>query len=87
MQCIKQIGDDMKKILCLLVVAILTGCATSDGATRKIPSIECKGKGVITGTGNVVVMMGSASNNFTLQADCGEHGFMFRQYAPEEVIK
>lgn len=69
----------------ITLIFILAGCATNPttGAVMPLPSIECKGKGVITGTGNVAVMMGSASNNFTLQADCGDLGFVFKQVAAE----
>lgn len=65
----------------LVLIFVLAGCAANPqtGAVIPLPSIECRGKGVITGTGNVAVMMGSASNNFTLQADCGDLGFSFKQ--------
>ena len=59
----------MKPIFAMLCAILLTGCASQ---TKHLPSIECRGKGTITGTGNVSVMMGSASNNFTIQADCGQ---------------
>lgn len=61
----------------IALIICLAGCATQN--TGHLPSIECRGKGTITGTGNVSVMMGSASNNFTIQADCGQDGFVFRQ--------
>lgn len=69
----------------LILLVLLPGCATNPqtGAIMPLPSIECRGKGVITGTGNVAVMMGSASNNWTLQADCGDLGFTFRQVGVE----
>jgi hypothetical protein len=67
------------KTLLILCAVILSGCASQ---TKHLPSIECRGKGTITGTGNVSVMMGSASNNFTIQADCGDAGFVFRQVDP-----
>jgi hypothetical protein len=72
-------------IACAVVLlSSLGGCATNPqtSAALPLPSIECRGKGTITGTGNVSVMMGSASNNFTIQADCGQDGFVFRQTEP-----
>jgi hypothetical protein len=71
------------KTLLILCTVILAGCASQ--TSKHLPSIECRGKGTITGTGNVSVMMGSASNNFTIQADCGQDGFVFRQ--PAEAPK
>jgi hypothetical protein len=68
------------KTLLILCTVILAGCASQ--TSKHLPSIECRGKGTITGTGNVSVMMGSASNNFTIQADCGDAGFVFRQVDP-----
>lgn len=67
----------MRKFV-LTLLCLLAGCATSPTGGH-LPSIECKGKGTITGTGNASVMMGSASNNFTIQADCGDNGFTFKQ--------
>jgi len=65
----------------IVLVIILAGCASTN---HQLPSIECRGKGTITGTGNVSVMVGSASNNFTIQADCGDAGFVFKQTEVKE---
>jgi len=64
-------------IIGIAIVIALNGCATNPttGAVMPLPSIECKGKGAITGTGNV----GIAGNGFSIQADCGESGFSFKQ--------
>jgi hypothetical protein len=60
----------------LIILLALSGCATN---SHHLPTIECKGKGTITGSGNASVMVGSASNSFTIQADCGTEGFTFKQ--------
>lgn len=65
----------MRRVV-LTVLCLLAGCATG---SHQLPTIECKGKGTITGTGNASVMVGSASNSFTIQADCGDNGFTFKQ--------
>jgi len=64
-------------ILCLTIIGI-EGCANN---AQLVPpmKVTCKGKGNITGTGNTTVMMGSASNTFTVQADCGSDGFYFEK--------
>lgn len=77
--------------LCLLglsLVALLSsGCAHALGYAGKNPGqISCKGKGVITGTGNGQIgagLGGGGSNAWTIQADCGD-GFTFSQGPPAE---
>lgn len=68
-----------------LVFLSLAGCTRSLGYAGVHPGyIECKGKGVITGTGvmsAVAGVGGVGANSFTLQADCGE-GFRLQQGAP-----
>lgn len=71
------------KTLIMLMIFALTGCASN--GHLNLPSIECRGKGTITGTGSASVMVGSASNNFSLQADCGDNGFTFRQAIGEAL--
>lgn len=55
----------------VLVLILLAGCSSIE----KHPiSVECSGKGQITGTGAVGP---GGVNAFTLQADCGD-GFTFK---------
>ena len=70
----------MKTLLIALTLPIFTGCATGGqsftGMNHPV-DIQCTGKGAITGSGSVNAGVG-ASNNFTIQADCGD-GFTFRR--------
>lgn len=63
----------------LLALCMLSACAS----VAKVPPyfIECKGKGVISGTGHGSAGMGLAGsevNAFNLSADCGD-GFSFQK--------
>jgi uncharacterized protein YceK len=63
----------MKSAMVCVLLFVLNGCAS----VQKHPvDIECKGKASITGTGYAGTAI-SASDNFTLTADCGDSGFSF----------
>lgn len=70
----------MKSLLTALLLPVFAGCATggqSFAGMNHPVDIQCTGKGAITGSGSVNAGVG-ASNNFTIQADCGD-GFTFRR--------
>ena len=70
----------MKDLLIALLLPVFAGCATggqSFSVMNHPVEIQCTGKGAITGSGSVNAGVG-ASNNFTIQADCGD-GFTFRR--------
>ena len=74
----------MKALLIALALPIFAGCATGGQSFSGINhpvDIQCTGKGAITGSGSVNAGVG-ASNNFTIQADCGT-GFTFRRSAEQ----
>jgi len=74
----------MKTLLIALLLPLFAGCATggqSFSGMNQPVDIECTGKGAITGSGSVNAGVG-ASNNFTIQADCGT-GFTFRRSAEQ----
>lgn len=76
-------------VWCLLglIILLASGCATT---MYKYPvSIECKGKGVITGTGHAnlsVAVGGTEFNTFSIQADCGE-GFTYKVTPGQPGVK
>lgn len=71
--------------LLLLLAVLCSGCNTM----YKYPvTIECKGKGVITGSGHAnfsVAVGGTEINTFNIQADCGD-GFVYK-VTPTQAVK
>ena len=65
-------------------LAFLALCLVGCASVEKHPiSIDCKGKGAITGTGYGAASGIGGSNTFTIQADCGD-GFMFKSGPPQQ---
>ena len=75
----------MKTILILILTLFLSACSTT-GHIIPAFKITCKGKGNVTVTGNANVMVGSVSNNATIQADCGSDGFYFEKEIVENEL-
>jgi hypothetical protein len=62
-------------VVCALAMMLLTGCASIAGQAGSHPAeITCRGKGAITGQGQIP----AAGGGFAIQADCGE-GFFYKQ--------
>lgn len=71
----KMIRSILFLAVCELAVSLLQGCASIAGQAGSHPAeITCKGKGAITGQGQIP----AAGGGFAIQADCGE-GFFYKQ--------
>jgi len=65
----------MKYLVVLLIAVALSGCSIWGPVGEYNGSFECKGKGLITGSGNIAIgagVGGSQGNGFALNVDCGE---------------
>lgn len=75
----------MRRVLVFALLLLLTGCSVGH---RTPGYVKCKGKGKITGAGNISIGYGG-SNLFTLDVDCPDDGLEFSQgpVAPADAQK
>jgi hypothetical protein len=75
----------VRHIILAVSLLALAGCAHAVGYAGAHPGyIKCKGKGMITGTGQQGIsagLGGTGQNSFTLMVDCGD-GLEYSQGVP-----